>query len=98
MRLSDQERKLLAILRNYNLKHSHMPSLRLLQAKTGRNEAGIHKVLRALSDKGHVDWTPGKPVDSVDLVRAWEDPPLPTPAHAPRTGSWWEALADERSP
>lgn len=77
--LSDPERELLAILRNYRLKHSWMPPLYLLRAKTDRNETGIRKVLQSLAGEGLMDWSIDKSVDSV----------------APRIGEWWEVLAAE---
>jgi hypothetical protein len=95
--LTDSERKMLAILRNFHLKHKHMPSLHLMSAKTGRNETGIYKVLQSLSDKGYVKWSQGTPIDAVELLNAWEEAPISFPT-APRGGAWWEALADERSP
>ncbi len=66
MHLSDPERKLLAILRNNSTSKHRVPSLHLLQAKTGRDEAGLRKVLQGLADKGYVKWSPEQPVDAVE--------------------------------
>ncbi|MNC14971.1 hypothetical protein D3C75_627640 [compost metagenome] len=89
--LTDPERKLLAILRNNSISKHRVPPLHLLQAKTGRDEAGIRKVLQALAEKGFVKWSPEKPVEAAELLRRWEEAPV-QPASAPRQGVWWEAL------
>lgn len=87
-RLSDPERKLLAILRNNAISRHCVPPLHLLRAKTGRDEAGIRKVLLALADKGYVRWSPEQPVEAVQLLKTWEAMRTKTP----RDTKWWEAL------
>lgn len=95
--LTDPERKMLNILRNYSISHHLTPPLYLLQAKTGRDEIGIRKVLSGLAEKGYINWSMDKPISSLELIQAWEEQPLAPPVKAPNE-SWWEALADERSP
>jgi hypothetical protein len=90
-RLSDPERKLLAILRNNSTSKHRVPSLHLLRAKTGRDEAGIRKVLGGLAEKGYVQWSPEQPVEAVELLKTWEEQP-PMSIVAPRKEEWWEAL------
>lgn len=95
--LSDPERKLLAILRNNSMSKHRVPPLHLLQAKTGRDEAGIRKVLMGLVEKGYVQWSPGHTVESAELLKTWEGEPVQS-TKIEQAEEWWEALADERSP
>lgn len=90
-RLSDPERKLLTILRNNSTSKHRVPSLHLLQAKTGRDEAGIRKVLAGLAEKGYVKWEPQQPVEVVELLKTWEEQPVQS-ITAPPKEEWWEAL------
>lgn len=91
MHLSDPERKLLAILRNNSTSKHRVPSLHLLQAKTGRDEVGIRKVLLGLAQKGYVKWEPQQPVTAVEILKTWEERPVQS-IIAPRKEEWWEAL------
>lgn len=85
-RLTDPERKLLAILRNNAIVTHSVPPLHLLQAKTGRDEAGIRKVLTGLADKGYIQWQPEQRIEELRLIKTWEDQPAKT------QGRWWEDL------
>lgn len=53
--LTDPERKLLAIMDNNWISKHRIPPLHFPQAKTGRNEAGVCKVLLELVEKGYVN-------------------------------------------
>lgn len=78
--LTDIERKMLRILHNYSTVHHHMPSPQLLRAKTGRNEAGIAKVLAGLAEKGYIDWSMGSPISKVVIIHPFE-----------KGQNWWDA-------
>lgn len=83
-RLSDPERKLLAILRNNSISKHRVPSLHLLEAKTGRDEVGLRKVLSGLTEKGYVKWDREQSVEAVELRKTWEP--------ASKQEVWWEGL------
>ncbi|WP_438447402.1 LexA family protein [Gorillibacterium sp. sgz5001074] len=78
-RLTDIERKMLNILRNYNTMNYKMPTMFLLRAKTGRNDAGVEKLLIALAKKGYIDWAPGTPLSKIGIIRGFE----------PKWDNWW---------
>lgn len=78
-RLTDIERKMLNILRNYNTLHHGIPPMRLLRAKTGRNEEGVMKVLDGLAKKGYIQWDRSMPLFKIVIVVPFE----------PNWGNWW---------
>jgi DNA-binding IclR family transcriptional regulator len=79
-RLSDIERKVLRILHAYSVSHKSMPSMKLMQAKTGRKEAGIYEVLKSLADAGYISWEPGQSIYHLQIIRAWEE----------QRSKWWD--------
>ncbi|MNL71493.1 hypothetical protein D3C87_1966490 [compost metagenome] len=50
-----------------------MPSMMLMQAKTGRKEEGINEVLKSLAEAGYILWKPGQSIYRVEIIRAWEE-------------------------
>lgn len=96
--LTDAERKLLAILRNYSTTHGHVPPLHLLQAKTGKPEDGIKLALRGLAEKGCVQWEPSQRIEDVVILRAWADDLRLTSKPLPPEKPWYEYLTDPESP
>lgn len=96
--LTDAERKLLAILRNYSTTQGYMPPLYLLQAKTGKPEDGIKQALRGLAEKGYVQWEPGQRIEDAVILRAWADELRLTPKPLPPIKPWYDYLTDAESP
>lgn len=96
--LTDAQRKLLAILRNYSTTHGHVPPLHFLKAKTGKPEGGINGALYGLAEKRYVQWKPDQSVEDLLILRAWsnelrlEQPPQQTEK------PWYDYLTDPKSP
>jgi hypothetical protein len=92
--LTDQERKLLNILRNYTDMHHHLPSMQLLRRKTGYKEGTVIRGFHGLADKGYIRWCIGQPVDSAVILNAWEgNLPMPAKYRKEEQGKqWWELL------
>jgi hypothetical protein len=78
-RLTDIERKILGILRNYSTTKSRMPTMYLLKAKTGRNDEGVEKVLDELTKKGYIDRVEGAPISDIVIIQRFE----------PDWRNWW---------
>ncbi|MEB3101217.1 LexA family protein [Ferviditalea candida] len=58
---SDLQRKALRIIVNYTRKYGRPPTIRELMTKTGRNEAGIRAVLKALAEERYIEWSGEQP-------------------------------------
>lgn len=69
--LPDLERKLLRILSAYIYKHKRFPSMWMLWRKTGRREADLLRSLKALKEKGYIDWEAAKHAQS-RILKEWE--------------------------
>ena len=70
--LEDLERKILRILYNYFTIHRIFPTIKELQIKTGKKEGRIKHVLLELERKGYVSWEDKSTLDSIIILKAWE--------------------------
>ncbi|WP_217597886.1 hypothetical protein [Cohnella sp. GbtcB17] len=70
--LPDKERKVLRILAAYTYKHKRFPSMWELWRKTGSREADLVRTLKALVDKGFIEWDQASHHTS-RIIKEWED-------------------------
>lgn len=59
--LSDIERKIFRIIVNYSYMQKRMPTIKEIQVRTGRNRAGVCKVLAVLATERYIEWSEGMP-------------------------------------
>ncbi|MCF6095076.1 hypothetical protein L1765_14020 [Microaerobacter geothermalis] len=69
--LSDIERKVLCIVRNFSIMQGRTPTVRELMRKTGRSYHGILEVLDKLAEERYIEWSRKKPNEIV-LIQSWE--------------------------
>lgn len=70
--LSDTARKLLMILRHCSVHHGYMPTLEILERKSGRTREKIYNGLQELAKDNYILWEFGKPPESAVVVEGWE--------------------------
>ena len=70
--LEDLERKILRILYNFYSMHNVFPTIKELQIKTGKKEGRIKHVLLELEKKGYISWEDKRSIDSIIILKAWE--------------------------
>ncbi|MEK4346488.1 helix-turn-helix domain-containing protein [Paenibacillus sp. FSL P4-0184] len=72
--LSDTARKLLMIMRHCSVHHGYMPTLEVLERKSGRTSGKIRAGLQELTENNYILWEFGKPLESAVVVEGWERP------------------------
>ncbi|GEM_PF-4645228 len=62
--------KLYKVLKNSIELHHRVPTLRELQARTGRDVPALREALRELRADGLVEWQPGGGIETIRLTKA----------------------------
>lgn len=71
----DTKTKLYKVLRTSIELHKRVPTLRELQARTGRDIPALREALKELQADGLVEWQPGGGIETIRLTKV-----RPTPA------------------
>lgn len=69
--LTDIERKILRIIANFDAGRHRMPTIEELEIKTGRDRAGVMRVLATLAQERYIEWKKEQP-NNIVLLQAWE--------------------------
>ncbi|MNO46958.1 hypothetical protein D3C76_372550 [compost metagenome] len=70
--LSDTARKLLMIMRHCSVHHGYMPTLEVLETKSGRTPEKIRVGLQELNEDNYILLEFGKPPEIAVVVEGWE--------------------------
>ncbi|OMD17958.1 hypothetical protein BJP48_28415 [Paenibacillus odorifer] len=70
--LSDTARKLLMTLRHCSVHHGYIPTLEVLETKSGRTLEKIRAGLQELVEDNYILWEFGKLSESAVVVEGWE--------------------------